>query len=139
MLPLCRSEGIGVIPWSPLARGLLTRPWGGLSTSDRTNTDRTAARLYKGTEEADRRVIDAVEAVAQERGVSMANVSLAWLLSRYCVTAPIIGAGKITHLEDAIAALDVTLTPQECAALEHPYIPHMASFVEEPVGPQQGQ
>jgi 1-deoxyxylulose-5-phosphate synthase len=137
MLPLCRSEGIGVIPWSPLARGRLARPWAAASTSDRTRYDKTAAQLYDPTAEADHRVIDAVGDVAEERGISRARVSLAWLLSRPGVTAPIVGAGKMSHLEDAVAALDVVLDAAEVSALEDPYVPHAASFFQEVPGNDQ--
>ena len=137
MLPMCRSEGIGVLPWSPLARGRLGRPWSGVSTSDRVAHDRTAELLYAATEEADRRVVDAVGSVATARGVSRAQVSLAWLLSRPGVTAPIVGAGKIAHLEDAVGALDVQLAIGETVAIEAPYLPHAASFYREVPGSDQ--
>ncbi|NTG90800.1 aldo/keto reductase [Agrobacterium rhizogenes] len=129
MLPMCRSEGIGVIPWSPLARGRLARPWAAESTSDRTRHDRTAA--------ADRRVVEAVGEIAQKRDVSRAQVSLAWLLAQPGVTAPIVGAGKLTHLDDALGALDLQLDDEEMSALEAPYVPHAASFYQEVPGPNQ--
>lgn len=122
MLPLCADEGIGVIPWSPLARGRLTRDWG--TTTARTEGDDYMPLLYSATEEADRKVAEQVAAVAAARGIPRAQVALAWLLSRPGVTAPIIGASKPQHLDDAIAALSVRLTEEEIAALEKPYIPH---------------
>jgi aryl-alcohol dehydrogenase-like predicted oxidoreductase len=137
MLPLCHSEGIGVIPWSPLARGRLARPWAAESTSDRVRHDKTAAQLYAASEAADQAVIEAVGTVAEARGISRAQVSLAWLLSRGEVAAPIVGAGKLRHLDDAIGALDVTLEAAELVALEAPYVPHEGSFYQEVPGGDQ--
>jgi aryl-alcohol dehydrogenase-like predicted oxidoreductase len=122
MLPLCAAEGIGIIPWSPLARGRLTRPWD--ESSARSQTDAQARVLYSHTEDADRRVYDALSAVAESRGVPKARVALAWVLHKPGVTAPIVGATRLQHLDDALAALDLTLTPDEIAALEAPYVPH---------------
>jgi aryl-alcohol dehydrogenase-like predicted oxidoreductase len=122
MLRLCREEGIGVIPWSPLARGRLTRDFD--EKTFRTETDQYGKSLHKGLGEADRRVIDAVATVATARGVPRAQVALAWLASRPGVTAPIVGASKPAHLHDAVAALSLQLTPEEIGALEAPYIPH---------------
>lgn len=122
MLRLCREEGIGVIPWSPLARGRLTRDFD--EKTFRTETDQYGKSLHKGLGEADRRVIDAVATVATARGVPRAQVALAWLASRPGVTAPIVGASKSAHLQDAVAALSLQLTPEEIGALEAPYIPH---------------
>ncbi len=122
MLPLCASEGIGVIPWSPLARGTLTRDW--QASTSRSETDQVSKRLYTKTAEADRRVVESVAAVAARRGVPRAQVALAWLLSKQAVTAPIIGASKSNHLDDAMAALSLELTPDEIKALEEPYVPH---------------
>jgi 1-deoxyxylulose-5-phosphate synthase len=130
MLPLCREEGIGVLPWSPLARGRLARPWAASSSSNRVAHDRTAAKLYTATEVADRQVVEAVGVVAAARGVPPAQVSLAWLLRQNGVTAPIIGATRMQHLDDAVAALSVVLDDDEQAALTAPYVPHAASFVE---------
>ncbi|AOO82686.1 aldo/keto reductase [Bosea vaviloviae] len=135
MLPMCRSEGIGVIPWSPLARGRLARPWAAESTSDRVRHDRTAERLYAHTAAADQSVVEAVGEIARKRGVSRAQVSLAWLLSRQGVVAPIIGAGKLAHLDDGLGALDLKLDDAEITVLEAPYVPHAASFYEEALGP----
>ena len=119
MIPLCREEGLGIIPWSPLARGVLTRPRDKTKgTTTRSVNDPHADRLYAL---ADWDIVDAVERVAGDRGVPMAQIGLAWLLSKRDVTAPIIGATKIKHLEDAIGALDVTLSADEITSLEAPY------------------
>lgn len=123
MLGLCKSEGIAVIPWSPLARGRLTRPWQS-ETTKRIETDVFGNAMYAKTEEADRKVVDALGALAEKRGIPRAQLALAWLLSKPEITAPIVGASKPHHLEDAVAALNVKLSPEEIAALEAPYIPH---------------
>ncbi|HEV2673945.1 MAG TPA: aldo/keto reductase [Aliidongia sp.] len=128
MLPLCRAEGIGVLPWAPLARGRLARPWQAPSSTDRVRHDQTAAHLYTATEAADEKVVDAVGAVAAARGVSRAQIALAWLLKRPGITAPIVGATQPTHLDDAVAALAVGLTDEEIQILERPYVPHEVSF-----------
>ncbi len=122
MLPLCRDQGIGVIPWSPLARGRLTRDWN--ETTRRSENDAFGDYLYKNTADADREVVEALAQVASERGLPRAQVALAWVLQKPEVTSPIIGATKPAHLSDAIAALDVTLSEEEVARLEAPYIPH---------------
>jgi aryl-alcohol dehydrogenase-like predicted oxidoreductase len=122
MLPLCTAEGIGVIPWSPMARGRLTRDWE--ESSSRSETDQIIKKLYIKTAEADRRVVERVKEIAQKRGVPRAQVALAWVLQKPVVTAPIIGASKPHHLEDAIAALCLGLTAEEITALEEPYVPH---------------
>ena len=123
MMGLCQAEGIGVIPWSPLARGRLTRPWESEPTA-RIQTDEYGKFLYTQTEEADRRVVERVQQVAGARGVPPAQVALAWLLQKPGVTSPIIGASKPHHLEDAVAALDLKLSAEEMAALEEAYVPH---------------
>jgi len=121
MLPLCREEGLGVIPWSPLARGVLTRPRERTKgDTTRSTNDPHADRLYGA---ADYDIVDAVERVAKVRGAPMAQIALAWLLSKRDVTAPIVGATKLRHLEDAIGALDITLSADEIAALEAHYRP----------------
>ncbi len=127
MLPLCRAEGIGVLPWSPLARGRLTRDW--RETSAREETDEVGKKLYTAAVDADRAVIDAVAAVATTRGVPRAQVALAWLLQQRGITAPIIGASRLGHLEDAMAALALRLTAEELASLESPYVPHPVSGI----------
>jgi aryl-alcohol dehydrogenase-like predicted oxidoreductase len=129
MLGFCREEGVGVIPWSPLARGRLARPWSEQGATRRAETDKFGKTLYKGAEEADRAIIDAVGRVAKNRGVPMAQVAMAWLLAKPNVTAPIAGASKPHHLDDAIAAVSLKLTQGEISALEAPYIPrHVAGF-----------
>jgi aryl-alcohol dehydrogenase-like predicted oxidoreductase len=124
MIPLCQSEGIGVIPWSPLARGRLARPWQGEPTI-RYETDQFGKSMYSQTEEADRKVVDRLGQVAEQRGVPRAQVALAWLLSKPVITSPIVGATKPHHLQDAVAALSLCLTPEEISALEEPYTPHL--------------
>ena len=121
MHPFCLDQGVGVIPWSPLARGWLTRPWG--SVTSRAQTDEFGRTLYHQDEAACRAIVDAVAAVAAARGVPMAQVALAWVRQQPPVTAPIVGATKPGHLEDALASLELTLTPDEIAALEAPYLP----------------
>jgi aryl-alcohol dehydrogenase-like predicted oxidoreductase len=123
MIPLCRSESIGVIPWSPLARGRLARPWQAEETK-RFETDHFGKKMYSQTEEADRKVVDRLGQAAEARGVARAQMALAWLLSRPGVTAPIVGASKPHHLQDAVAALSLRLTSEEIASLEEPYTPH---------------
>ncbi|SFV16579.1 aldo/keto reductase [Pseudoduganella namucuonensis] len=122
MLPLCAAEGVGVIPWSPLARGRLTRDWD--VASKRSDTDQIAKEMYTATEAADRVVAERVKRVAEARGIPRAQVALAWVLHNPVVTAPLIGATKNTHIDDAVAALKVKLTPDEVALLESAYIPH---------------
>ena len=122
MLPLCRAEGIAVMPWSPLARGRLTRDWD--AASARSEADEFGKTLYAATADADRRVVEAVAAVAAAKGVPRAQVALAWVLQKPGVTAPILGTTKPAHLDDAVAALSLALTPEEIEALESPYVPH---------------
>jgi aryl-alcohol dehydrogenase-like predicted oxidoreductase len=122
MLPLCRDAGIGVIPWSPLARGRLARPWN--TQSARTETDNFGRTLYANTAEADRQVVEAVGAVAAQIGAPMAQVALAWVLQKVEVSAPIVGATRIEQLDDAVAALALSLTSEQVQALEAPYVPH---------------
>lgn len=122
MIPLCRDQGVGLMPWSPMARGRLPRPTS-VQTA-RSQTDAFGKTLFAATEEADRAVIAAVENIADLRGVPMAQVALAWVLAKACVSAPIIGASKPDHLDDAVAALAIVLTGDEIKALEGPYLPH---------------
>ena len=122
MLPLCASEGIGVIPWSPLARGRLTRDWD--ETTNRTETDEFGKTLYTSAVDSDRKVVERVAEVAAKRGVPRAQVALAWLLSKPFMTAPIVGASKPNHLEDAVAAVSLKLSEEEITKLEEPYVPH---------------
>jgi 1-deoxyxylulose-5-phosphate synthase len=122
MLPLCAAEGVGVIPWSPLARGRLTRDWD--EATERSRTDEFGKTLYEHTATADRRVVEAVAAVASERDVPRAQVALAWVLAKPEVSAPIVGASKPAHLDDALAALELGLSEGEIARLEEAYVPH---------------
>ena len=124
MMGLCTAEGIGVIPWSPLARGYLARPWADEPATDRAETDAFGKTLYGKSRDADRAVVARVEEIATLRGVPMAQVALAWMLSKPVVTAPIVGATKPHHLEDAASALSLKLTTDEITRLEEPYIPH---------------
>ncbi|MEO8438806.1 MAG: aldo/keto reductase [Spartobacteria bacterium] len=123
MLPLCEAEGIGVIPWSPLARGRLTRAWGEAG-GGRAARDDYGQKLYRETEDSDRAVVDQLNRLAQERDTPPAQLALAWMLHKSAVTAPIIGASKPHHLDDAVAALELALSFGEIAALEEPYVPH---------------
>ncbi|MFP3667831.1 aldo/keto reductase [Priestia sp. SIMBA_032] len=122
MLPLCKEEKIGVTPYSPLASGRLTRDWA--EATYRSKTDEIQKSKYDGTIEADRLVVERVASIAEKHSISRVHVALAWLLQKEQVTAPIIGATKISHLENAVDALSVKLTPEEVAFLEEPYIPH---------------
>ena len=122
MLPLCLDQGVGVIPWSPLARGKLARAWDA-ETTKRSETDAFAKSLYAKTAEADKRVVDRLGELATARGVARAQVALAWLLTKPAITAPIVGATKLHHLEDAVAAVSLKLTADEVASLEEPYVP----------------
>jgi aryl-alcohol dehydrogenase (NADP+) len=119
MLPLCDDQGIGVIPWSPLARGRLTRPWD--STTSRAATDEVGRTLYR---DSDRAIVERVADVADRRGVTPAQVALAWVLANPVVTAPIVGVTRPHHLSDAIAALDLELDPDDLDLLERDYEPH---------------
>ncbi len=122
MLPLCADAGIGAIPWSPLARGRLTRAWD--EETERSRTDEFGKTLYR---EGDRAIVEAVGEIAGRRGVNRAQVALAWVLSKSVVSAPIVGVTKASHLEDAVAAIHLELTEQEIARLEEPYEPHEIS------------
>jgi aryl-alcohol dehydrogenase-like predicted oxidoreductase len=122
MLPLCADERIAVLPWSPLARGRLARPWD--AETPRIQTDTYGNRLFAGSTESDRKVVERVGAIATARGVPRAQVALAWVLQKSVVTAPIVGASKPQHLDDALAALTLDLTDSEIAQLEAPYAPH---------------
>ncbi|MFP3668449.1 aldo/keto reductase [Priestia sp. SIMBA_032] len=122
MLPLCREEKIGVTPYSPLASGRLVRDWS--ETTLRSETDQAQKSKYDATADADRLVVERVAAIAEKRGVPRIHIALAWLLQKEPVTSPIIGATKISHLEDAIGSLSIKLTSEEIASLEEPYVPH---------------
>jgi aryl-alcohol dehydrogenase-like predicted oxidoreductase len=131
MLPLCADQGVGVIPWSPLARGRLTRPWG--ESTVRSDTDVVGKALYKAGDEADRAVVDAVADLASARGVPMASIALAWHFTKLGVTAPIIGATRPEHIADAVRALDITLSSGEIAPLEAPYRPKFPTGMGMPM------
>ncbi|MER7639836.1 aldo/keto reductase [Streptomyces sp. NPDC126522] len=122
MLPLCADQGVGVLPWSPLARGRLTRDWG--TTTERSSTDNFGNRLYQ---DGDRAIVEAVTRIAGGRGVPRAQVALAWLLHQSTVAAPIVGAAKPQHIEDAVAAVELELSEKELEELEQPYTPHAIS------------
>lgn len=122
MLPLCSQEGVAVIPWSPLARGRLTRPWG--ETTARLVSDEFGQTLYSSTEENDEQIAGELERVAQEVEASRAQTALAWLLSKRGVAAPIIGASREDQLDELLNAVDITLTPEQIASMEAPYQPH---------------
>jgi aryl-alcohol dehydrogenase-like predicted oxidoreductase len=128
MLPLCEAEGVGVIPWSPLARGRLTREWN--NNTPRIETDNYGKTLYANTGELDRPIVERVAQIAEQRGVPRAQVALAWVLQKSAVTAPIIGVSKPQHLEDAVNALSVKLSAEEIRALEEPYQPHAVAGFE---------
>jgi 1-deoxyxylulose-5-phosphate synthase len=122
MMPLCAAERIAVVPWSPLARGRLTRAWE--AETARSRTDVYGNKLYETAAEADRKVVEQVAAIAAARGVPKAQVALAWIAGKPFVTAPIVGASKAQHLEDAVSALNLRLDAAEIARLEAPYVPH---------------
>jgi 1-deoxyxylulose-5-phosphate synthase len=121
MLSLCRAEGIGVIPWSPLARGRLTRPPG--TETYRTETDKFGRTLYTSRPEEDLRIIETTQAIAKERGLPAAQIALAWVLRNPAITSPIIGASRPAHLADAVAAVSLKLSDEEATRLEEPYSP----------------
>jgi 1-deoxyxylulose-5-phosphate synthase len=123
MIPLCQAEGVGIIPWSPLARGRLARPWQA-ETTKRFETDQFGKSMYAPTEEIDRKVVDRVGQISERRGIARAQAALAWLLGKPGITSPIVGATKPNHLSEAAAALSLRLTPEEISFLEEPYVPH---------------
>jgi 1-deoxyxylulose-5-phosphate synthase len=127
MLPLCKEEKIAVVPWSPLAGGKLVR-WE--EPTARWKIDEITKNLYATTAELDRKVVERLAEVAEKRGVPRAQIALAWLLQKEPVTAPIVGTTKISHIEDAVAALSIKLTPEEIALLEEPYVPHPVIGIE---------
>ncbi len=123
MIPFCQSEGVGIIPWSPLARGRLTRPWQS-ETTKRFETDQFGRDLYGKTEENDHKIVDRLGQISEQRGVPRAQVALAWMLSKPAITSPIVGATKPHHLSDAVAAVSLRLSPAEITSLEEHYAPH---------------
>ena len=122
MMPLCEAEDVGVLPWSPLARGRLTRDWD--ESSYRKETDEFGKTLYERTADADRVIVERVAALAVKRSLPRAQIAMAWMLQKSFVTSPIVGASKPNHLDDAVTSLDVKLTPEEMSFLEEPYVPH---------------
>lgn len=122
MLPLCRADGIGVIPWSPLGGGKLTRPWG--TKTDRSTTDMWNKSMYDDAPEDETAIVAAVERIADARNVSMAEVAMAWLLQKEPITAPIVGVSKAAHVKAALGAVDLDLGAEEIAGLEAMYKPH---------------
>ncbi|MDX3807642.1 aldo/keto reductase [Bosea thiooxidans] len=127
MLPLCRSEGIGVVPWSPLARGRLTRPWQDEPATARAAADQVGKGFYDKSKSADRAVVDRLGVIAEQRGVPRAQIALAWLLHKDGVTAPLVGATKMAQLDDALTALSVNLSEADIRSLEEPYVAHEVS------------
>ena len=121
-MPLCQEEGIAVTPYSPLASGRLARAWS--ESTQRLESDPIAKMKYEKTAVADKQVVDRLAEIAEKQGVPHAHISLAWLLHKKAVAAPVIGATKLSHLESAIEAVSVHLTPEEMAYLEEPYVPH---------------
>ncbi len=121
MLPFCHDQGVGVLPWSPLARGRLARPWA--TSTTRSEQDAFGQRLYRQAEDASRTVVEEVGKVAEERGVTMAQVALTWLLHQPAVTAPIVGVTRESHIDDAVAAVELQLSDEERRRLEAPYMP----------------
>ncbi len=124
MMKLCQSEGVGVIPWSPLARGRLARPWDQKSSTERAGSDEFGKTLYAESEESDKSVVDRAAEIARQRNIPQAQVALAWMLQKPFITSPIVGMTKPHHLDDALAALSVKLTPDEVTRLEELYVPH---------------
>ena len=124
MMKLCLDQGVGVIPWSPLARGRLTRPWNQRGDTNRAKTDEFGKTLYAKWEQSDERVVNAVEQLAKKRGKPMSQIAMAWQLSKPYITAPIVGPTKLLHIDDAVASVELQLSADEVAALEAPYEPH---------------
>lgn len=122
MIPLCKEEEIGLMPWSPLARGRLTRDWD--ETTERSETDEYGKKLYTQTADVDRKIVERVTAIAEKRGVPRAQVALAWVLQKETVVSPIIGATKAKHVDDAVAAVSLKLSDEEIKSLEELYVPH---------------
>ena len=122
MIPLCQDRKIALTPWSPLAGGRLAHPWG--TVTPRTKIDEVSKLVWDGTNHLDKVVIDNVQKMAQARGISMGQMSLAWMLGKKYITAPIVGTTAVAHVEEAVAALDIQLSDEEVQALERPYVPH---------------
>ena len=130
MLPLCAAEGIGVLPWSPLARGRLSRAWESQASTERAQTDEYGKHIYSHAEDADRKIVDRLGEVSAARGIPRAQTALAWLLKKPAVTSPIVGVTNPHHLEEAVASLSVDLSDAEIEALEAPYVPHPVAGIE---------
>lgn len=129
MLPLCQSEGIGVMPWSPLARGLLARPWQEKPVTTRADQDGFTRHLYASTQQEDKLIIDELSRISAELNLPPAQLALAWLLNKPGVTSPIVGTTKLSQLQDAIAAMNIALTPETRQALEAPYLPRAVAGI----------
>jgi len=127
MHPFCAATGVAVIPWSPLARGKVTRPWNAQGSGTRADTDEFGKTLYRQDEDANHAIVDAVESIASDRGVSMAQIALAWVAGKDAVTAPIVGATKEHHIDDAVAGASIVLTDDEVTRLESAYTPRVPS------------
>ncbi|MBQ7503051.1 aldo/keto reductase [bacterium] len=123
MMPLCQDRKVAVVPWSPLAGGRCTRPWG--TQTERSKVDDVSPMVWGATEEQDKKVVDALESLSKQNGNSMAQNALAWMLSKPYVTSPIVGFTQPKHVEEAAAALEIKLTDEELKALEAPYVPHI--------------
>ena len=123
MIPLCRDRGIAVVPWSPLAGGRTAHPWG--TKTARNSIDEVSPAVWGATEEQDRIVVDNLERISKELGLSMAQVSLAWMLSKPYITSPIVGCTEVKHVEEAVSALDIKLDDEVIKRLEAPYVPHV--------------
>jgi aryl-alcohol dehydrogenase-like predicted oxidoreductase len=130
MMKLCEAEGVGVIPWSPLARGRLARPWEQKGNTERAGTDDFGKKLYAASEASDRLIVDRVMEIARQRGIPQAHVALAWMLHKPFITAPIVGTTKPRQLEDAVAAVEIKLSKEEIARLEELYVPHAVAGFE---------
>jgi 1-deoxyxylulose-5-phosphate synthase len=124
MMKLCQAEGVGVIPWSPLARGRLARPWDQKGSTERAGTDEFGKTLYAKTESSDKAVVDRLSEIARQRNIPQAQLALAWMLQKPYITSPIVGMTKPHHLDDALASLTVKLSTDEVTRLEEMYIPH---------------
>ncbi|MNP08829.1 L-glyceraldehyde 3-phosphate reductase [compost metagenome] len=122
MLPLCKDEKIAVMPWSPLAKGRLTREWN--TTTERSSIDEAGKNFFPESLEADKKVVERVSEIAVKRGVPKAQVALSWVLQKEAVVSPIIGSTKVSHIEYGVAALSIKLTQEEIEYLEEPYVPH---------------
>lgn len=127
MIPFCKDSGVGIIPWSPLAGGRLTRPWG--TKTERNKIDTVSPMVWDRSLDLDLPIIENLENLAQQKGTTMAQLALAWLLSKSSVTAPIVGTTSVKHIEEAVSALDIALSEEEIKALEAPYKPHAVADV----------